>query len=101
MNNTMNNAEKAFRKNIHIKYKMFQIAQNNHQWNVKYYELMENFNHLKSESDNKIRINSSEIEHLNKMVIFLKNKNVESSKTIIEKNKHILSLITKLNESQH
>lgn len=80
---------------------MFHIAQNNHQWNAKYYELMDNFNKLKSESDNKIKNNASEIEHLNKMVTFLKNKNTETNKVLVEKNKQIVSLLTKLNESQY
>jgi len=79
---------------------MFHIAQNNHQLNVKYYELMESFNKLKAESDNKLKNSGSEIDHLNKLVTFLKNKNVEANKTIVEKNKQIVSLITKLNECQ-
>lgn len=80
---------------------MFHIAQNNHQWNAKYYELMDNYNKLKSESENKIKNNASEIEHLNKMVTFLKNKNAETNKALVEKNKQIVSLLTKLNESQY
>ena len=80
---------------------MFHIAQNNHQWNAKYYELMDNFNKLKSESENKIKNNASEIEHLNKMVTFLKNKNTETNKVLVEKNKQIVSLLTKLNETQY
>lgn len=78
---------------------MFHIAQNNHQLNVKYYELVDSFNKLKTESDDKLRNSTSEIEHLNKMVTFLKNKNAEANKTIVDKNKQIISLITKLNES--
>lgn len=78
---------------------MFHIAQNNHQWNVKYYELMDNYNKLKSESENKIKNNASEIEHLNKLVVFLKNKNAEHNRILVEKNKQIVSLLTKLNES--
>ena len=80
---------------------MFHIAQNNHQWNAKYYELLDNYNKLKSESENKIKNNASEIEHLNKMVTFLKNKNTETNKALVEKNKQIVSLLTKLNESQY
>jgi septal ring factor EnvC (AmiA/AmiB activator) len=79
---------------------MFHIAQNNHQWNAKYYELLDNYNKLKSESENKIKTNASEIEHLNKMVTFLKNKNAETNKTLVEKNKQIVSLLTKLYETQ-
>jgi hypothetical protein len=79
---------------------MFHIAQNNHQWNIKYYELLDSFNKLKSESDNKVKNNASEIEHLNKLVEFLKNKNVETNKVLVEKNKQIVSLLTKLNECQ-
>lgn len=79
---------------------MFHIVQNNHHLNVKYYELVESFNKLKAESDNKIKNSNSEIEHLNKLVTFLKNKNIEANKTIVEKNKQIVSLITKLNDSQ-
>lgn len=78
---------------------MFHIAQNNHQMNVKYYELLESFNKLKTETDNKMKNSASEIDHLNKMVTFLKNKNVETNKTLVEKNKQIVSLLTKLNET--
>jgi hypothetical protein len=80
---------------------MFHIAQNNHQWNVKYYELMDNYNKLKMETDNKVKNNSLEIEHLNKLVAFLKNKNAEANKALVEKNKQIVSLLTKLNETQY
>jgi hypothetical protein len=80
---------------------MFHIAQNNHQWNAKYYELMDNYNKLKSDTENKTKNNSLEIEHLNKMVTFLKNKNAEANKALVEKNKQIVSLLTKLNETQY
>lgn len=74
---------------------MFQLVQENNALKLKYYELLNEYNKLKNESERMNNKNTSEIQHLNKINVFLKNKTVDLNKTIVEKNKHLFSLISK------
>jgi hypothetical protein len=74
---------------------MFQLAQENNMLKIKYYELLSSYNKEKNDNERTLNNNKSEIEHLNKINAFLKNKNVELNKNIVDKNKQMLSLINK------
>jgi len=77
---------------------MFQIVQENNMLKMKYYELLNTYNKLKTESDRMERKSLSEIEHLNKINAFLQNKTVDLNKTIVDKNKHMLFLLNEKNK---
>jgi hypothetical protein len=72
---------------------MYSLVQENNQLKMKYYELLSHYNKIKDEYDTMRNKNHYEIEHLNKINSFLKHKNVELNKTIIDRNKHILYLV--------
>lgn len=72
---------------------MFQLVQENNMLKMKYYELLSHYNKLKNDHDLLKNKSASEIEHLNKINAFLKNKSVELNKTIVDRNKQILHAI--------
>jgi len=72
---------------------MFQLVQENNALKLKYYELLNEYNKLKNESERLNNKNTSEIQHLNKINGFLKNKTDSLNKTIVDKNKQMLALL--------
>ena len=74
---------------------MFQLVQENNMLKMKYYELLSEHNKLKNDSERLNHKNTSEIQHLNKINAFLKNKTDGLNKTIVDKNKQVLLLINK------
>lgn len=72
---------------------MFQLVQENNMLKMKYYELLSQYNKLKNDNDLLKNKSASEIEHLNKINAFLKNKTLELNKTIIDRNQHVLHII--------
>ena len=72
---------------------MFQLVQENNALKLKYYELLKEYNKLKNESERLNNKNTSEIQHLNKINAFLKNKTDSLNKTIVDKNKQMLVLL--------
>ena len=72
---------------------MFQAVQENNMLKIKYYELMSTYNKLKTDTERIEHRNKSEIEHLNKINAFLQNKTVELNKTIVDKNKQMLTIL--------
>ena len=72
---------------------MFQLVQENNALKLKYYELLNEYNKLKNESERLNNKNTSEIQHLNKINAFLKNKTDSLNKTIVDKNKQMLTLL--------
>jgi len=72
---------------------MFQLVQENNMLKMKYYELLGEYNKLKNDRDLLKIKSSSEIDHLNKINAFLKNKSVELNKTIVDRNKQVLHAI--------
>lgn len=72
---------------------MFQAVQENNMLKIKYYELMSTYNKLKNDAERIENRNKSEIEHLNKINAFLQNKTVELNKTIVDKNKQMLTIL--------
>lgn len=77
---------------------MFQIVQENNVLKMKYYELLNTFNKLKTDNDRMERKSLSEIEHLNKINAFLQNKTVDLNKTIVDKNKQMLFILNEKNK---
>jgi len=72
---------------------MFQAVQENNMLKIKYYELMSTYNKLKTDAERNEYRNKSEIEHLNKINVFLQNKTMELNKTIVDKNKQMLTIL--------
>lgn len=79
---------------------MFQLVQENNVMKMKYYEMMNNYNKMKNDSELLNNKNKSEIEHLNKIIAFMKNQNMDLNKTIVDKNKQVLDLIKKNNNNR-
>jgi len=77
---------------------MFQIVQENNVLKMKYYELLNTYNKLKTDNDRMERKSLSEIEHLNKINAFLQNKTVDLNKTIVDKNKQMLFILNEKNK---
>jgi hypothetical protein len=76
---------------------MFQLVQEINMLKQKYYELLAMYNKEKNENERLIHKNKIEIDHLNKITEFMKHKNMELNKTIVDKNKQVLSLINRNN----
>jgi hypothetical protein len=74
---------------------MLQVVQENNMLKMKYYELMAVYNKEKNENERTIHKNKGEIEHLNKINAFMKHKNMELNKIIVDKNKQMLSILNK------
>ena len=74
---------------------MIQIVQENNMLKMKYYELMAMYNKEKNENERINNRNKGEIEHLNKINAFMKNKNMELNKIIVDKNKQMLAILNK------
>jgi hypothetical protein len=76
---------------------MFQLVQENNVMKMKYYEMMSHYNKMKNDTELLNNKNKNEIEHLNKIISFMKHQNMELNKTIVDKNKQVLDLIKKNN----
>lgn len=74
---------------------MLQVVQENNMLKMKYYELMAIYNKEKNENEIMNHKNKGEIEHLNKINAFMKHKNIELNKIIVDKNKQMLSILNK------
>lgn len=74
---------------------MLQVVQENNMLKMKYYELMAMYNKEKSENERTRNRNKGEIEHLNKINAFMKHKNMELNKIIVDKNKQMLTILNK------
>ena len=74
---------------------MLQVVQENNMLKMKYYELMAVYNKEKNENERMNHKNKGEIEHLNKINAFMKHKNMELNKIIVDKNKQMLSILNK------
>jgi hypothetical protein len=72
---------------------MFQLVQENNHLKMKYYELLGHYNKLKNDNELLRNKSASEIEHLNKINAFLKNKTLELNKTIVDRNQHLLHIV--------
>jgi hypothetical protein len=72
---------------------MFSLVQENNHLKMKYYELLGQYNKLKDEHNIFKYNNIREIEHLQKINGFLKNKTLELNKTIVDRNQHVLHLV--------
>jgi hypothetical protein len=79
---------------------MFQVVQENNMLKMKYYELLNTYNKLKTDNDRMERKSLSEIEHLNKINAFLQNKTVDLNKTIVDKNKQMLYILNEKNKNK-
>ena len=74
---------------------MLQVVQENNMLKIKYYELMAIYNKEKNENERMNYKNLREIEHLNKINAFMKHKNLELNKNIVDKNKQLLAILNK------
>ena len=74
---------------------MMKVVQENNMLKMKYYELMAIHNKEKNDFERLKYKNEKEIEHLNKINAFMKQKNMELNRNIVDKNKQLLSILNR------